>query len=179
MDGRLKDGTEPLTPEALLARLDALGIPHRTLTHPPVFTVDQAREKRGRIPGAHSKNLFLRDKRGSMWLVSCLEHRDVDLRWLRERLGARGSLSFGSFRRLMEYLGITAGAVSPLAVVNDHTGAVAVILDRGLLERPPVNFHPLDNGMTTSLAPEDLLRFLEAVDHVPLILDFDREGESA
>ena len=173
MDARLADGTVPLTPEQLLERLAGLGIAQSTLTHPPVYTVDEAQEKRGRIPGAHSKNLFLRDKKGRMWLVSCLERRTVDLRWLAERLGARQRLSFGSERRLIEYLGITPGAVSPLAIVNDRTGAVTVALDRGLLEEPPVNFHPLDNGMTTSIAPADLLRFLEAEGHPPLILDLD------
>lgn len=172
MDERLADGSLPRTSEQLLARLDELGIGHSTIEHPPVYTVEEAREKRGRIPGAHSKNLFLRDKKGTMWLVSCLEHREVDLRWLAGALGARQRLSFGSARRLMEYLGITAGAVSPLAVVNDSTGAVTVALDRGLLEDPPVNFHPLDNGMTTSLAPEELLRFLEAEGHAPVLLDF-------
>jgi Ala-tRNA(Pro) deacylase len=171
----MQDGSEPLTPDQLLARLDTLGIAHETLRHPPVYTVEEAREKRGLIPGAHSKNLFLRDKKGRMWLFSCLEHRTVDLRQLAGRLGARGSLSFGSERRLMDYLGITAGAVSPLAVVNDGTGSVEVVLDRGLLERPPVNFHPLDNSMTTSMAPHDLLRFLEAVDHPPRILDLDED----
>lgn len=172
-DARLVDGSPPARPGELLARLDALGIPHATVSHPPVFTVEEAREKRGRIPGAHSKNLFLRDKKGRMWLVSCLESREVDLRWLAERLEARQRLSFGSERRLMEYLGITPGAVSPLAVVNDVTGAVTVALDRGLFADPPVNFHPLDNGMTTSLAPDDLLRFLEAVGHPPVMLEFD------
>lgn len=173
MEPQLVDGTRPRTPDDLLARLDALGIPHTTMTHPPVYTVEEAREKRGMIPGAHSKNLFVRDKKGTMWIVSCLESREVDLKSLAPRIGARQRLSFGSERRLMEYLGLTPGAVSPLAVINDVTGAVRVVLDRGLLEDPPVNFHPLDNRMTTSLAPEDLLRFLEAEGHPPLVLDFD------
>lgn len=173
MEPRLVDGSAPKTAADLLARLEALGIPHATMTHPPVYTVEEAREKRGVIPGAHSKNLFLRDKKGTMWIVSCLESRDVDLKALAPRIGARQRLSFGSERRLMEYLGIVPGAVSPLAVINDVTGAVKVVLDRGLLEDPPVNFHPLDNGMTTSLAPEDLIRFLEAEGHPPAMVDFE------
>lgn len=173
MDEKLADGSAPRGPDDLLARLDELGIPHSTMTHPPVFTVDQAMEKRGLIPGAHSKNLFLRDKKGTMWIVSCLESRELDLKALAPRIGARQRLSFGSERRLMEYLGLTPGAVSPLAVINDVAGAVGVVLDRGLLEDPPVNFHPLDNRMTTSLQPEDLIRFLEAEGHPPTILDFD------
>ncbi len=173
MNAQLIDGSDPLSPEALLRRLEALGISHSTLSHPAVHTVEEAREKRGLIPGAHSKNLFLRDKKGRMWLVSCLESRKVDLRDLGGRIGARQRLSFGSERRLMEYLGIRPGSVSPLAVANDRTGAVTVVLDRGLLEHDPVNFHPLANTLTTSMTPEGLLRFLEAEGHPPEILDFE------
>ncbi|MDT8342685.1 MAG: prolyl-tRNA synthetase associated domain-containing protein [Longimicrobiales bacterium] len=173
MEPRLADGTPPRTPEDLLRQLEALGIPHTTRTHPPVRTVEEAREKRGPIPGAHSKNLFVRDKKGAMWIVSCLESRNVDLKALAPRIGARQRLSFGSERRLMTYLGIRPGAVSPLAVVNDVTGAVRVVLDRALLDDPPVNFHPLDNRMTTSLAPADLMRFLEAAAHPPLVLELE------
>lgn len=165
----------PTSPEALHARLDALGVPYRAVSHPPVFTVEEAKALRGELPGHHIKNLFLRNKKGQMWLVTCLEDREVDLKALGERLGA-GRFSFGSADRLMTYLGVRPGAVTPFAVINDREGAVTMVLDSGLLEGGPgkelVNCHPLVNTMTTALAPADLVRFLEAEAHAPQLLDF-------
>ena len=169
--GRLIDGTPPATPEDLLARLETLGIAQASVEHPPVFTVAEAKALRGELPGAHDKNLFLRNKKGVMWLVTCLEDRRIDLKDLGERLGA-GRLSFGSAQRLVHYLGVLPGAVKPFAVVNDHGGAVTVALDRELLDLDPVNCHPLTNTRTTAIAARDLVRFLEAEDHPPQIIDF-------
>ena len=160
----------PTTSTDLLAHLERLGIAHRTAHHRPVFTVAESRGLREDFPGGHSKNLFLRNKKGRMWLVTCLEDRDIDLKALAERLGA-GRFSFASAERLMRYLGVTPGAVTPFAVVNDCGGAVSMVLDAGLLEHDPVNFHPLDNAMTTAIAPDDLLRFLEHAAHPPEIVD--------
>ncbi len=169
--GRLADGSEPATPEAFLQRLEELGIEHRTVNHPPVFTVEEAKALRGELPGSHTKNLFLRNKKGKMWLVVCLEDRTLELKALAKRLGA-GRFSFASAERLMQFLGVVPGAVTPFAVVNDHGGRVRVVLDRGILEREPLNFHPLDNSMTTSLGAQDFLRFLEAEGHPPELVDF-------
>lgn len=169
-DGLLADGTAPATPEALFARLDALGIQHTTHHHPPVFTVEEARDVRGDIPGGRSKNLFLRDKKGRMTLFSGPADLDVDLKRLAERIGARGRLSFASDERLMKYLGVVRGAVSPFAVINDAGRAAQVVLERGLLAHEPLNFHPLDNTMTTAVAAADLLRFLAAEGHAPEIV---------
>lgn len=169
----LDDGTTPATTEALLRRLEELGIRARTVEHPPVFTVEEARRYKGDLPGAHTKNLFLRDKPGKrMWLMCVMADRDVDLRALPPLIGAKPRLSFGSEERLMRYLGITPGAVSPFAIVNDHGGRVHVVLDRALLASDIVNLHPLDNARTTAIAPADLLRFLEAEGHPPAVLDF-------
>lgn len=170
METRLVDGTRPLGSAELLARLDALGIAHRTVAHAPVYTVAESRELRGDFPGGHSKNLFLRNKKGRMWLVTCLEDRDIDLKRLAERLGA-GRFSFASAERLMHYLGVIPGAVTPFAVVNDREGKVRMVLDAGLLDHDPLNFHPLDNGMTTAVSAADLLRFLEHAGHPPEIVD--------
>jgi Ala-tRNA(Pro) deacylase len=170
---RLADGTPPAGSAELLRRLESLGIPARTVDHPPVYTVEEARRYKGGLPGAHTKNLFLRDKPGKrMWLVCVQAERDVDLRALPPRIGAKPRLSFGSEDRLMRYLGVTAGAVSPLAIINDSGRAVEVVLDRALLDADLVNLHPLDNAKTTALAPRDLLRFLEAEGHRPVILEF-------
>lgn len=161
----------PTSPEVLLSRLDALGIAYRNVSHPPVFTVEEAKALRGELPGHHIKNLFLRNKKGQMWLVTCLEDRAVDLKDLGERLGA-GRFSFGSAERLMTYLGVRPGAVTPFAVINDREGAVTMVLDSAVREGGPVNCHPLVNHMTTALAPADLLRFLDAEGHAPQLLDF-------
>lgn len=171
---RLADGSTPLGPETLFARLDDLGIAYDNVAHPPVYTVEEARTLRGRLPGAHSKNLFLRDKKERHWLVSCLSDRTVDLMWLADHLGTK-RLTFCSERRLMRYLGITPGAVSPFAVMNDVTGTVSVALDRDMLEREPLNFHPLDNGQTTSVSREGLMAFLASVDHEPRLVPFPDE----
>jgi Ala-tRNA(Pro) deacylase len=167
------DGRGAAGSAALLARLAELGIPARTVEHPPVFTVEEAARYKGNLPGAHTKNLFLRDKPGKrMWLVCVLAERDVDLHALPPRIGAKPRLSFGSEERMMRYLGITPGAVSPFAIINDHDGHVQVVLDRALLTGDVVNLHPLDNAKTTAIAPSDLLRFLDAERHPPLVLEF-------
>lgn len=172
----LDDGTAPATTGALFHRLDALGIRHRTVEHPPVFTVEEARRHKGGLPGAHTKNLFVRDKPGKrMWLICVMADREVDLRALPPRVGAKPRLSFGSEDRLMRYLGVTPGAVSPFAIINDHAGRVQVVLDSQLLAGDVVNLHPLDNARTTAIAPADLLRFLDAESHPPMVLAFGPE----
>ena len=169
--GTLADGGTPAGPDALFARLRELGIQTQTLQHDPVFTVEQAKRLRGELPGGHTKNLFLRNKKGRMWLVVCLEDREIDLKALGEQLDS-GRLSFGSADRLMTYLGVVPGAVTPFAAINDTQGQVRVMLERGMLEsHDRLNFHPLDNAMTTGIAPGDLVAFLKAVDHAPDTLD--------
>jgi Ala-tRNA(Pro) deacylase len=179
VDAVLADGQPPATPEAVLARLDALGIAHRTVEHPPLHTVEESKALRGSLPGGHTKNLFLRTKKGAMWLVTALEDRPLDLKKLGDLLEA-GRLSFGSAERLMRHLGVIPGAVTPLAAINDRAGAVTLVLDRGLLEHDPVNVHPVTNTRTTALAPGDLVRFLDDVGHPPQILDLraaERDAE--
>jgi Ala-tRNA(Pro) deacylase len=161
----------PATAESLLSYLGDLGIKTSTVEHPAVFTVEDARRLRGDLPGAHSKSLFLRNKKGRMWLVVTLEDRSIDLKDLGDRLGA-GRLSFGSADRLMRYLGVIPGAVTPFATINDHEGVVQIALDRAMTEMNPLNFHPLDNTKTTTISAEGLLRFLEATAHTPDLLDF-------
>jgi Ala-tRNA(Pro) deacylase len=160
-----------LTPQQLFARLDALGLAHRTVEHAPVYTVEQAKEHRGVLPGHHIKNLFLRNKKEAMWLVVALEDRAIDLRTLGERLGA-GRLSFGSPERLLRHLGVEPGSVTPFAVVNDTAHQVTLVLDRAVATGGPVNAHPLTNTMTTAIAFADLARFFEATGHAPQWLDF-------
>ena len=159
----------PATPADLFAALDRLGIAHTTVTHPPLFTVEQSRGMRGKIPGGHTKNLFLRDKKGALFLVTTLEDAVIELKSLHRRLAASGRFSFGSADLLLETLGVAPGAVTPLAAINDTAGRVTVVLDSGLMEHAIINCHPLANTMTTSMARDDLVRFLEATGHPPRI----------
>ncbi len=160
----------PTSPEALLARLAELGIAVSSFSHPPVHTVEEAKALRGELAGAHIKNLFLRNKKGAMWLITCLEDRKIDLKALGQTLGA-GRFSFGSAERVLTYLGVLPGAVTPFAVINDTEGKVQVVLDAGVFDCAPVNAHPLVNDRTTAISPQDLVRFLESVGHPPQILD--------
>jgi Ala-tRNA(Pro) deacylase len=160
----------PTSPDQLLARLGELGLKTRTVTHPPVFTVEEAKALRGELPGAHIKNLFLRDKKERMWLVVAEEDRSIDLKALGERLGA-GRLSFGSPERLMTYLGVIPGAVTPFGVINDTANRVQVVIDAALLDHDPVNCHPLCNDRTTAISPADLLAFFAATGHQPEVMD--------
>jgi Ala-tRNA(Pro) deacylase len=162
---------DPLSADELLDHLAGLGIDTRTVEHPPVFTVEDAKEQRGILPGAHTKSLFLRNKKGAMWLLVVLEDRRLDLKAVGDRLAA-GRLSFGSPDRLMRYLGVIPGAVSPFGVINDVDRSVRVVLDRTMLEIEPLNFHPLDNARTTAISAEGLMRFLASTGHNPQILDF-------
>jgi Ala-tRNA(Pro) deacylase len=171
------DSTAAYDDAGLFARLDELGIACETHEHAPLFTVEQSRALRGDLPGAHIKNLFLRDKKRRMWLVTVLESRDVDLKALRGRIGAQGNLSFGNPDLLMAHLGVIPGAVTPFAVINDRAGNVTMVLDKALQAGALVNAHPLRNDRTSAIGADDLVRFLEAENHSPLIIDFASKDE--
>lgn len=166
------EAAPPTSPETLLARLDELGICYVRHDHPPLFTVEDSKALRGDLPGGHCKNLFLRDRKGAMWLVVCLEDRPIDLKALGALLGGV-RLSFGSADRLMRVLGVIPGAVSPFALINDTEVSVEVILDKAMLEHRPLNYHPLVNTTTIAVSPEDLVRFVEACGHTPRVMDLD------
>jgi len=162
-----------LNADGLFQRLEALNIPFENHTHPPVFTVEEAQKLRGQLPGGHIKNLFLRDKKRRLFLVTVPEERTVDLKALRRRVGASGTFSFANAEMLMQALGVAPGAVTPFGVINDREGLVTMILDKALMAQNPVNAHPLRNDMTTAIAPDGLIRFLEAENHPPVLLDFE------
>lgn len=159
----------PATPDDLFAALDQLEIAHTTLKHPPLFTVEQSRAVHEQLAGAHTKNLFLRDKKNALYLVTALQNAQIELKSLHRRLGAIGRFSFGSPDLLMEVLGVRPGAVTPFAAINDTEGRVTVVLDADMMSHGTVNAHPLDNTMTTSIAWGDLVRFLESCGHPPRI----------
>lgn len=158
----------PATPEDLFAFLDALAIPHPTVSHEPLFTVEQSLSLGGRVPGGHSKNLFLKDTRSTLYLVVLLEHARIDLKALPGLIGC-GRVSFGSGDLLREALGVEPGSVTPFSLINDTAHRVTPVFDAGMMAHPLLNFHPLVNTMTTSIARDDLLKFAAATGHRPLI----------
>jgi len=153
----------------LFRRLEALGIDTVTVEHAPMFTVEQSRALRGRLPGAHTKSLFLIDKDGRMVLVVAKEDTRVDLKGLAARLNL-GRLSFGKDALLEQVLGVTAGSVTPFALINGGAREVAVVVDKALLDFDEVNCHPLENTATTRLKTADLLRFIRACGHEPIVM---------
>jgi Ala-tRNA(Pro) deacylase len=165
-----------VTEADLFARLDQLGITSQTFHHPPVFTVEEAKALRGRLPGGHCKSLFLKDKADHIWLVVCLEDRRLDLARLEKAIGSK-RLSFGKSALLEELLGVTPGSVTPFGLLGDTGRRVRVVLDRQMLAQNPLNYHPLRNDRTTQIAPIELLRFIASCGHEPVVVDFDALAE--
>src|SRR5262249_1433312 len=133
------------TPDDLFALLDRLGIAHRTVSHPPLFTVEESQVLRGQIPGGHTKNLFLKDKKGALYLVTALEDGAIELKSLHRKLGASGRFSFGSADQLRAALGVEPGAVTPLAAMNDTGNLVTVVLDQTVMTHEMINCTQLRN----------------------------------
>ena len=151
------------------ALLEGLGIASITVAHEPTFTVEQSRVLRETIPGAHTKNLFLTDKDGRVALVVAKDDAYVDLKRVASLLGF-GRLSFGKPELLGTMLGVTPGSVTPFALINDREARVSVVVDESLLAFEEVNCHPLENTATTRVATGDLLRFIRACGHEPLVV---------
>ncbi|MEM0991168.1 MAG: prolyl-tRNA synthetase associated domain-containing protein [Pseudomonadota bacterium] len=156
----------------LYALFDAHGIGYRHFDHPPLFTVEESKRLRGTIPGAHVKNMFLKDKKDRLWLVTCLEHRQIRIRDLEKEVGA-AKASFGKPELLWEVLGLKPGAVSPFGLLNDTDHRVTPVLDSQMLAAEPINAHPLHNEATTAISAADLNRFFDLTGHQPILVDFD------
>lgn len=166
----------PHTPESLFAILDRLGIGTRTVDHEPAWTVADGKRLHGALlPGVNVKNLFLKDAKGALWLVSAPWERVIDLKGLPQRIGCK-RVSFGSPPLLMETLGVIPGAVTPFAPVNDEARRVRVVLDAEIMAAETLNCHPLVNTATTNIRAADLLRFLREVHGDPLVAEL---GQSA
>ena len=162
----------PASQADLFALLDAHGIPHQTLEHPAVFRVDEGHDIKAALPGGHTKNLFLKDGKGQIWLICALDETRVDLKRLPDVIGA-ARLSFGSAELMQEILGVTPGSVTLFALINDTEHRVKLVLDAALLEPEPINFHPLTNTATTAISQDGLRRFLKALDITAQVVDFD------
>ncbi len=171
--------TDSVAPELLAIEaplreyLASLAIEVTIHRHPPLRTVEDSKALRGALPGLHIKNLFLRDKKRQRWLLTLHEDRAVDLKSLRPILAAKGGLSFASAELLQDSLGVSPGAVTPLALMNDRDQAVSFVIDQALCAGPVINAHPLHNQATVAIARDDLMRFLDACGHPPRVLNFD------
>jgi Ala-tRNA(Pro) deacylase len=157
------------TPEELLAFLDNLAVPNQTVEHPPLFRVEDSKAFRGDIAGGHAKNLFVKDKKSRLFLLVLEEEAQIDLKRVHEKIGGQGRVSFGSAELLEEVWGVKPGAVTPFGAINDRDGRVTIVLDARLMAHERVNFHPLVNTRTTGLASADLVKFLRATGHEPVI----------
>jgi Ala-tRNA(Pro) deacylase len=157
----------------LFAFFDAHRIAHATLEHPPVFRVGEGSPELEALPGGHSKNLFLEDNKGQLWLISALQATRIDLKALPAVIGS-GRLSFGKPERLADALGVTAGSVTAFALINDPAHRVRFVLDAALGRADPVNFHPLENNATTAVSQAGFRAFLTALGVAPIEVDFER-----
>jgi Ala-tRNA(Pro) deacylase len=159
----------PASREDLFQRFESLGIKTETRSHPPVFTVEEARSLRGSIPGGHCKNLFLKDDKANLWLIVCLEDTRINLKAAPDKIGSR-RLTFGKPELLMEILGVEPGSVTPFGLINDTGAKVNVILDQDMMAHELLNFHPLRNDATTTIRSADLLAFIRSCGHEPRIV---------
>ena len=156
----------------LLAHLDRLGVDPVTVEHPAVFRVGEGEDIKAAIPGAHTKNLFLKDAKDRLWLISAQDTTVIELKLLHPVIGS-ARLSFGSASLMEETLGVTPGSVTAFALINDPAHRVSFVLDRNLAQAERVNFHPLTNTATTGVSRAGFRRFLESVDVAPLVVDFE------
>ena len=159
------------TREDLMRCLAEQGIAATSLDHPAVFTVGEGEDIKASLPGVHTKNLFLKDDRGQLWLISAEGHAAIDLKNLHRVIGS-GRLSFGKPDVMAETLGVTPGSVTAFGLINDVDHRVRFVLDRTLAEAALVNFHPLTNTATTTVSGEGFRQFLKALGVTPLVVDF-------
>jgi Ala-tRNA(Pro) deacylase len=163
----------PKTSDDLLSFFAQLDIAVKTYEHEPVFTVAESQSLRDGIPGGHTKNLFLKDKKGRYFLLTVLEDAQIDLKTVHQKIGAQGRVSFGKPDALMEYLGVVPGAVTAFGVFNDTENRVTLVLDQKLMAHNVINGHPLRNDATTAIAAADLMKFIEATGHDVHVLALD------
>ena len=161
----------PKGADALFAFLDANGIAHHTHHHPSVFRVEEGAQIKAAMPGGHSKNLFLKDHKGQLWLISALGETRIDLKTLPTVIGS-ARLSFGSPERLYEALGVRPGSVTAFALINDPEQRVRFVIDKALYESDPINFHPLSNDATTAISRDGFAAFLAALGRTAQVIDF-------
>lgn len=159
----------PATKQDLMAKLDTLNIAVTVTEHPPLFTVEDSKALRGQIQGAHTKNLFMKDKKGALFLLVLGEDASLNLKALPKILNS-ARLSFGKPDLLMDKLGVTPGSVTAFAIINDPKYEVRIIYDKTLMANNIINCHPLTNEATVSIEADDLIKFTRACGHEPTIM---------
>lgn len=170
----------PASRDDLMGFFEELGIAVTTVDHDPVFTVAESGDLHDRIPGGHSKNLFVKDKKGRLFLITTLHDAEIDLKKVHQVLGAQGRVSFGNADLLMEVLGVEPGSVTPFALINDREAQrVTPVFDAAMMELEVLNYHPLKNDATTAIGAQDLIRFAKACGHEPRILAVSAQAQAA
>ena len=159
----------PASRQDLFALFEKLGINSTTHDHLPVFTVEEAKKVHGDISGGHCKNLFCKDEKGVLWLIVALGDSRINLKTAPDKIGSR-RLSFGKPELLMEVLGLEPGSVTPFGLINDTATRVNVILDEAMMKHEVLNYHPLRNDATTSIAAGDLVKFIRGTGHEPRVI---------
>lgn len=149
------------------------GISEETIEHPEVFTVDAMMEHLKDINGVVGKNLFLKDKKKQLWLLTTIHDREIDLKVIAKKVQAAGGLRFADESILQEKLGVSQGCVTPLALFNDKAGDVKLILDSGFFNGEHVRcyFHPMVNSASMGILPDDLMKFVKATGHEAILID--------
>lgn len=170
----------PATRDNLMALFEDLGIEVTTVDHQPVFTVAESGDLHDRIPGGHTKNLFVKDKKGRLFLIVALHDAEIDLKKVHQIVGAQGRVSFGNAELLMEVLGVEPGSVTPFSLINDKDAQrVTPVFDAAMMQHETLNYHPLKNDATTSISSEDLMKFARACGHDPRVLAVSEEAKAA
>ncbi len=169
----------PATRDELMSFFEELGIKVTTVDHEPVFTVAESGDLHDRIPGGHTKNLFVKDKKGRLFLITTLHDAEIDLKKVHQIVGAQGRVSFGNADLLMEVLGVEPGSVTPFSLINDRDEQrVTAVFDAAMMKHDILNYHPLKNDATTSIAADDLIKFAEACGYDPQVLAVSAQAQA-
>ncbi|MBD8892067.1 prolyl-tRNA synthetase associated domain-containing protein [Roseibium litorale] len=169
----------PAARDELMQFFEAHGLKVSTVDHEPVFTVAESGDLHDRIPGGHTKNLFLKDKKGRLFLVVALHDATINLKKIHEVIGGQGRVSFGNGDLLFEVLGVMPGSVTPFALINDRDAQrVTPVLDAAMMQHEVLNYHPLSNDATTAISNQDLLAFVRACGHEPQVLAVSEEAQA-
>ncbi|TFW11912.1 prolyl-tRNA synthetase associated domain-containing protein [Brevundimonas intermedia] len=161
--------------ETLTVWLTENGVDHVTHDHPAVFRVEEGLDLKADLPGAHTKNLFLKDHKGRLWLISARQDTIIDLKRAAAAMGS-GRLSFGNETLMYQTLGVRPGSVTALGLINDSDRRVTFVLDQRLWDADIVNFHPLTNTATTALDQAAFRRVLDLLGREPVVMDFGALG---
>lgn len=169
--------TEPVERDRLLSRLSALGLPTNVVAYPAHTTIEEGKRLRGDLPGTFTKNLLLRDKKGTLFFVTAHEDTDIDLKTLHGKVGGRGRLGFAVPEVMADKLHVSPGTATPLALVNDTDATVTLVVDRRLADDPQLNFHPMTHTESIGLSWAEFVIFADSCNHPPLVVDLTARGE--